>query len=226
MCTPFFTYIQNPGELHTTTWVMITVPVESPGVPIDGAARHEGVAEVLEAPPGAVGRRHRGLAGGAADGRTRPGQGFLDRPDAHLKTHTRACTHTINQTRRVFARRVVAAHAWRVGARAACVCHCHVRTFPAACCAPAAGIVRDAATAFRGPCGTCRRKCSRRRSRLAADSASPTPPRNAAARSAKATSGTAIAATRPPFCIAGTRASAPPSCVVRTRRSFPARRIR
>jgi hypothetical protein len=96
---------------------------------------------------------------------------------------TLTCTHTRTQT----IKRGGLLH----GRRAR-----YVRTFSAA-----GGVLAGTAAAFWGSCGTCRRKCSRRRSRLAADS----PPRKAgggstkaAARSAKARSGTAVAATRPP----------------------------
>jgi len=84
--------IRPSGRTKRSTVVTHTcLPVESSGVSVDGASRHEGVADVLEAPPNALRRRRRrrgGLASSAADGRPRPGQGFLDRADAHLIMHT------------------------------------------------------------------------------------------------------------------------------------------
>jgi hypothetical protein len=144
---------------------VFSLPVESSGVSVDGASRHEGVADVLEAPPtpSVLRRRSRcwSPASRAADGRPRPGQGFLDRPDAHLmhtyeRSNARGTTIYIYISRRVL--RDFRDAALRLKTR-------RVRTFPASC-ALGTGGVRD------GFCGTCRRKCSR----MLADSAAPPPP--------------------------------------------------
>lgn len=89
---------------------MFSLPVESSGVSVDGASRHEGVADVLEAPPtpSVLRRRSRcwSPASRAADGRPRPGQGFLDRPDAHLM-HTYERSNARNDDNIYISRRVL-----------------------------------------------------------------------------------------------------------------------